>query len=199
MYQSETAPKKIRGAIVAAYQWAITLGLLIAAIVNNATKHRDDAYAYRIPIMVQLVWAVILIAAMLVLPETPRYLIKRGRGESAARSLSRLRGLPVDHDSIVAELAEVQSSHEHERATSAGNGSYMDCFRGRMLKRTLTGIVLQALQQMSGMYLQLDPYAQLSRQIRQPWTDFLQELTLYSTTAPLFSPTLACPTPLPSP
>lgn len=44
MYQSETAPKKIRGAIVAAYQWAITLGLLIASVVNNATKHRDDAY-----------------------------------------------------------------------------------------------------------------------------------------------------------
>lgn len=150
MYQSETAPKKIRGAIVAAYQWAITLGLLIASVVNNATKHRGDAYAYRIPIMVQLVWAVALIAGMLLLPETPRYLIKTGKGDAAARSLSKLRGLPADHESIAAELAEVQANHEHELAMSSSNGGYMDCFRGRMLKRTLTGVVLQALQQMSG-------------------------------------------------
>ena len=36
MYQSETAPKWIRGTIVGAYQLAITIGLLLAAIVKNA-------------------------------------------------------------------------------------------------------------------------------------------------------------------
>ncbi|KAF4971594.1 hypothetical protein FSARC_1626 [Fusarium sarcochroum] len=39
LYQSETAPKWIRGAIVGAYQWAITIGLLVAAVVNNATAN----------------------------------------------------------------------------------------------------------------------------------------------------------------
>ena len=41
LYQSETAPKWIRGTIVGCYQWAITIGLLIAAIVLNATKNRN--------------------------------------------------------------------------------------------------------------------------------------------------------------
>jgi SP family sugar:H+ symporter-like MFS transporter len=50
MYQSETAPKWIRGTIVGAYQLAITIGLFLAAIVNNATKNRDDTGSYRIPI-----------------------------------------------------------------------------------------------------------------------------------------------------
>lgn len=100
--------------------------------------------------MVQLVWAVALIIGMLVLPETPRYLIKTGREEAAARSLSILRGLPADHESIVTELAEVRANHEHELDMSASSGGYLNCFRGRMLKRTLTGIILQALQQMSG-------------------------------------------------
>ncbi|CAF3142954.1 unnamed protein product [Rotaria sp. Silwood2] len=38
MYQSECAPKWIRGTIVSAYQWFITIGLLVAAIANNGTK-----------------------------------------------------------------------------------------------------------------------------------------------------------------
>lgn len=60
LYQSETSPKWIRGAIVGCYQWAITIGLLLAAIVNNATKDRNDTGSYRIPVAVQFAWAIIL-------------------------------------------------------------------------------------------------------------------------------------------
>ncbi|KFA70641.1 hypothetical protein S40285_09101 [Stachybotrys chlorohalonatus IBT 40285] len=60
LYQSETAPKWIRGFIVGAYQWAITIGLLLAAIVNNATARRNDTGSYRIPIAIQLAWSLIL-------------------------------------------------------------------------------------------------------------------------------------------
>jgi MFS transporter, SP family, sugar:H+ symporter len=45
LYQSETAPKWIRGAIVGCYQWAITIGLFIAAIVLNATKDLNSKSA----------------------------------------------------------------------------------------------------------------------------------------------------------
>lgn len=57
MYQSECAPKHIRGAIVAAYQWMITIGLLIAAVIVNGTKDIDGAACYRIPIGLQFIWA----------------------------------------------------------------------------------------------------------------------------------------------
>ncbi|KAK6850550.1 glucose transporter rco-3 [Apiospora arundinis] len=73
LYQSETAPKWIRGAIVGAYQLAITIGLLLAAIVDYATANRQDTGSYRIPIAVQFAWAIILIGGMLILPETPRF------------------------------------------------------------------------------------------------------------------------------
>lgn len=42
--------KWIRGAVVACYQWAITIGLLFAAVVVKFTKERPDATCYRIPI-----------------------------------------------------------------------------------------------------------------------------------------------------
>ena len=69
MYQSECAPKWIRGAVVSGYQWAITIGLLLAAVINNATKDRTDHSSYRIPIAIQFIWAFILDAGMIFLPE----------------------------------------------------------------------------------------------------------------------------------
>jgi MFS transporter, SP family, sugar:H+ symporter len=149
LYQSETAPKWIRGTIVGCYQWAITIGLLLAAIVLNATKNRNDTGSYRIPIAVQFAWAIILVVGMLILPETPRYLIRQGKYEAAAKSLSRLRRLDVNHPSMVEELNEIRANHEYEVALGAA--TYLECFRPPLRKRLLTGIALQALQQLTGM------------------------------------------------
>ena len=62
MYQSETSPKWIRGTIVGCYQLAITIGLFLAAIVNNSTAGRSDSGSYRIPVAVQFLWSIILVA-----------------------------------------------------------------------------------------------------------------------------------------
>ena len=148
LYQSETAPKWIRGAIVGCYQLAITIGLLIASIVNNATKNRNDTGSYRIPIAVQFAWAIILIVGMIILPETPRFHIKRGRHAQAAKSLSRLRRLDIDHPALIEELAEIQANHEYE--LTLGASSYLELLKSPLRKRLLTGCGLQALQQLTG-------------------------------------------------
>jgi SP family sugar:H+ symporter-like MFS transporter len=82
------------------------------------------------------------------LPETPRYLIKMDRYDKAAKSLGRLRRLPVDHPAIVEELNEVQANHLYEM--SLGKSTYADCFKGTLGKRLLTGCLLQSLQQLTG-------------------------------------------------
>ncbi|KAH9815798.1 general substrate transporter [Melampsora americana] len=151
MYQSECAPKWIRGAVVAAYQWAITIGLLIAAVVVNATKDRPDPSCYRIPIALQFIWAFILALGLYCLPESPKFLILKGREEEAKASLSRLLSLPADSEQVIREYDEVADSLEIER--TRGSGSYADCFRsgkGRYRLRTLSGMAVQALQQLTG-------------------------------------------------
>ncbi|PKX89041.1 sugar porter family MFS transporter [Aspergillus novofumigatus IBT 16806] len=148
LYQSETAPKWVRGFIVGSYQFAITIGLLLASVLNNATHNRRGSGSYRIPIAVQFAWSIILVAGLLILPETPRYLIKRDKPKAAARSLSKLRRLPEDHEAVREELAEIQANHQYE--VSLGKSGYVDCFRGNLLKRLMTGCLLQALQQLSG-------------------------------------------------
>ncbi|KAI4181497.1 MAG: hypothetical protein L6R41_006582 [Letrouitia leprolyta] len=148
LYQSETAPKWIRGAVVGCYQLAITIGLLLAAIVDNATKDRNDTGSYRIPIAVQFAWAIVLVVGMLILPETPRYYIKVGKGVKAAKSLSRLRRLDTDHPSLVEELAEIKANYDYE--LSLGKSTYIECFKGSLGKRLATGCLLQGLQQLTG-------------------------------------------------
>ena len=69
LYQSECAPKSIRGAVVSLYQWVIALGILISNVFTNATKNRPDHSAYRIPIAFQFIWASILVLGMVFLPE----------------------------------------------------------------------------------------------------------------------------------
>jgi SP family sugar:H+ symporter-like MFS transporter len=150
-YFPDSAPAWIRGTVVAAYQWAITIGLLLAAIVNNATEGRSDSGSWRIPTGVQFAWGIVLALGMFFLPESPRFLIMRGRDEEAARALGRLTGLPYDDPAVARELSGVKENLMAERAL--GELSYMDCFKSgdnRMAFRTLTGIFLQAWQQLTG-------------------------------------------------
>ncbi|GAA5936407.1 sugar porter family MFS transporter [Sporobolomyces koalae] len=151
MYQAECAPKSIRGGLVACYQWMITIGLLIAAIVVNGTKNINGRAAFQIPIGLQFIWGMILVVGLLLLPESPRYLLMKGRDEKARKSLSRILRDAPDSQQVNEELAEIAANLHHER--SLGNASYIDCFRsgpGRNALRTWTGIGLQALQQLTG-------------------------------------------------
>jgi MFS family permease len=114
LYMSEIAPKKVRGALVAGYQFCITIGLLLASCVDYGTKDRMDSGSYRIPLAIQFIWAMILAGGIAWLPESPRYYVKRGKLDNAIKSLSSLRGQPEDSEYIQAELSEIIANHEYE-------------------------------------------------------------------------------------
>ena len=85
---------------------------------------------------------------MFVLPETPRYYIKKDNMEAAAKSMSRLRSLPADHPAIIEELNEIKALHDFEMQET-GAATYLDCIKPDMIKRLLTGCGIQALQQLT--------------------------------------------------
>ena len=85
------------------------------------------------------------------LSQSPRWLIKKNRDAEAARALSRLTSLPVDDREVTFELEEIRRNLKYEE--EVGASSYMDCFRSsdnRIRFRTLTGIFIQAWQQLTG-------------------------------------------------
>ncbi|KAJ4266152.1 glucose transporter [Fusarium torreyae] len=150
LYQSEMAPKWIRGSLVCAYQLSITIGLLSASVVNVLASKLNSSAAYRIPLGLQIVPAIVLTGGLLILPETPRFLVKKGLHEQAGLSLSRLRRLDITHPALVDELQEMIANHQYE--LTLGADSYKDIFVGspHLGRRTFTGCGLQMLQQLTG-------------------------------------------------
>ncbi|KAJ4603925.1 hypothetical protein HRR85_008217 [Exophiala dermatitidis] len=159
LYMSEICPRKVRGALVAGYQFCITVGLLLASCVVYATQDRNDTGQYRIPIAIQFAWALILGGGLLTLPDSPRYFVKKGRLEQATIALSKLRGQPRDSEYIQVELSEIVANEEYERALIPDAGwlsSWLNCFKGSLweqksnLRRTILGTSLQMMQQWTG-------------------------------------------------
>jgi len=149
LYQAEAAPKHLRGALVSCYQLAITLGILVSFLVELGTEARSDRAAYRIPIGIQFIWAGILGFGMLLLPDSPRGLLRSGKREKAAKALAHLRGIKDPEDVRVRdELKEIQANLDYE--AELGGVSYMDLFRGTIARRTWLGILLQMFQQLTG-------------------------------------------------
>ena len=159
LYMSEICPRKVRGALVAGYQFCITVGILLASCVDYATSTRTDSGSYRIPIAIQFAWGLILGGGLLLLPDSPRFFVKRGRVEKARNALCRLRGQPPESEYIEAELAEIIANEEYERSIIPAGGwlnGWMNCFRGSLfksnsnLRKTILGTSLQMMQQWTG-------------------------------------------------
>ncbi|VBB80893.1 Putative glucose transporter [Podospora comata] len=159
LYMSEICPRKVRGALVAGYQFCITIGIMLAACVVYATEGRTDTGSYRIPIAIQFLWAIILAVGLMMLPDSPRYFVKKANLPAATDALARLRGQPKDSEYIQVELAEIVANEEYERQLIPNTtwfGSWANCFKGSLfkansnLRKTILGTSLQMMQQWTG-------------------------------------------------
>jgi len=81
---------------------------------------------------------------MIFLPFSPRWLVQAGRSQDANRVLKKLRG-PIRAE---IELREIESSLVLDLRQSSA--SFKEVFARRYLRRTLLGILLMSLQQMTG-------------------------------------------------
>ncbi|KAI1503707.1 high affinity glucose transporter ght1 [Biscogniauxia marginata] len=156
MFQSECSPREIRGAVVASYQLMITIGILVANIINYGVRTIEYTDAsWRIVIGLGIFFSLPLGLGILAVPESPRWLAGRGDWDSARLSIARLRGMK---DNLNSPLVETDYDEMHaiiEKESRAGVGTWLECFTSsaqvpKILYRTLMGLFIQALQQLSG-------------------------------------------------
>jgi len=138
LYISEVAPAKFRGGLVSLYQFAITIGILGAFLVDYAFSASGE---WRWMLGLALVPSLALIGGMLVMPESPRYLFKVGKRASARTELERIYR---DAASASAEEATIETGLQ---VKEAGFESFrLPDFRYALF----IGVGLAVLQQVTG-------------------------------------------------
>lgn len=159
LYMSEIAPRKVRGMIVSGYQLCIELGIFVASIATYCTENRMDSGSYRIPMAIQWIPALVLGIGLFLLPESPRYLVRKGKLQTAVKVLASLRGQPEGSEYVQQELTEIIANHEYEMSVTPQKGyvsSWLNCFKGGLfrpssnLRRVILGTSLQMMQQWTG-------------------------------------------------
>lgn len=92
VYLSEMAPAKMRGALNIGFQMAITIGILVAGLVNYGTAQIEGGWGWRISLGLAGVPAAMMTIGSFFLPDTPNSIIERGHVEEAKKMLQKIRG-----------------------------------------------------------------------------------------------------------
>jgi sugar porter (SP) family MFS transporter len=157
LYIAEVSPTHLRGRLVTLNQLTIVFGILAAQLLNMliAQKVPDKATAAQIAAswngQFGWRWMFTLVAApsalffigSLLVPESPRWLVKRGRDELARKILARIGGEAY----AAAELASIKGTLATEEVNHV---RFADLLEPRLLKILLIGCALAVLQQWSG-------------------------------------------------
>jgi SP family galactose:H+ symporter-like MFS transporter len=139
LYLAEVAPEQIRGAMISTYQLMITLGIFVAFLSDLALSYSG---AWRWMLGIIAIPGALFLLGVLLLPESPRWLMLRGRRDEATAVLLHLRG----DDAVVGrEVAEIEAQLQ-----SPQHGWQL--FRqSRDFRRSVgLGIALQVMQQLTG-------------------------------------------------
>ena len=155
IYISEISPAKIRGTMVSLYQLAVTLGLLLAYLVNwlilkNSSSNLSSGFlnwvfvdqTWRGMLGSETIVALLFFAIIFFIPESPRWLLVKGRSDEALKVFRRLK---ADEEGAAEEFrntsASINSEVKSEWALLKNKG---------MVKAVLAGCAIAILGQFMG-------------------------------------------------
>ncbi|KAK3905502.1 alpha-glucosides permease MPH3 [Staphylotrichum tortipilum] len=149
-YASEVCPVAMRGYLTTYVNFCWGIGQFIGIGVIMSMLDRDDEWAYRIPYSLQWMWPLPLAIGIFCAPESPWWLVRRGKLDKAKAALLRLTSLTRETDFDADETVDmmVHTTALEEKTTSGA--SYWDCFKGHDLRRTEIVCMVWAIQNLSG-------------------------------------------------
>ncbi|KAH8361710.1 hypothetical protein KR200_009121 [Drosophila serrata] len=137
MYISEIAETSIRGTLGTLFQLLLTIGILLVYLVGSMVTWQTLS-------MICLLIPIALFCGLLILPETPVYLLKKGRRSEAALSLKWLWGRYCDSRSAIQVI-------QNDLDQTVADASVMDLFSNRGSRKGLViSALLMVFQQFSG-------------------------------------------------
>ncbi|XP_078167246.1 sugar transport protein MST4-like [Carex rostrata] len=141
LFLSEIAPFHVRGALNILFQLNITIGILIANIINYYASKIPNGW--RLSLGLAGVPALILCVGSFLISETPTSLIERGRHAEGLEALKRVRGT----HNVEAEFKEMLHASETARQVER---PFMSIFQRTSFPQLVIGASLQFFQQFTG-------------------------------------------------
>ncbi|OOG64050.1 MFS transporter [Rhodanobacter sp. B04] len=140
LYLAEVAEEHIRGAMISLYQLMITIGILVAFLSDTAFSYSGN---WRWMLGIIAIPGILFLLGLFLLPDSPRWLMMRGRRQEATDVLQKLRG---DADHAAREVADIE---EQLKTPQRGWHLFLE---NRNFRRSVgLGVLLQVMQQFTGM------------------------------------------------
>lgn len=154
VYIAETSPPSIRGRLVGIFEIASQGGGMCGFWINYAvdrTISKNTQTQWIVPLGLQLLPGLLLLAGITLCPESPRWLARKDRWEDAQKVLVDIRTLPANHDYIQAELADIrQQVEERSKLRMSKTQMAKKLFEKGTRNRIAIGLALMACQNMTG-------------------------------------------------
>lgn len=143
LYLSEMAPYKYRGALNIGFQLSITIGILVANVLNYFFAKIKGGWGWRLSLGGAVVPALIITIGSLVLTETPNSMIERGKGEEAKAKLKQIRGV----DDVDEEFSDLVAASE---ASKMVEHPWANLLQKKYRPQLTMAILIPCFQQLTG-------------------------------------------------
>ncbi|KAG9513568.1 general substrate transporter, partial [Aureobasidium melanogenum] len=151
-WQSECSKSHRRGQMVMIEGALITGGVMMSYWIDFGFSYLEPStVSWRFPIALQILFALIILMFIMGLPESPRWLIMKGKEMQAMEVLCALNNMSEEDPYIVSEFAAIKDS-----ALVMQQGGFRDLFtmdEDRNFHRVVLAYVNQMFQQISGINL----------------------------------------------
>jgi MFS family permease len=151
VWQSECSSAANRGKHVVLDGCFISLGYLLEAWINLGFFEVSNLpLQWRLPLAIPCLISMIIMAAVYMIPESPRWLVRKGRVEQARASLSQFKQLDLHDAEISAEISGIELALEETSRSAARIKDIFTMGEDKLFYRFSLCIFLQFLQQMCG-------------------------------------------------
>ncbi|KAH8732018.1 general substrate transporter [Phaeosphaeriaceae sp. PMI808] len=155
VWQGETSKASWRGKLIVIEMIMNIAGFSLSNWVTFGFSFVSGSAAWRIPLAFQFLFIIILFATVPWLPESPRWLIARGRVDEAEKILADLESTDISDPYIITQSKDIQWAVQYEKDHAV---RWRDLLRGKTsdqvgthtIRRLVLGMGTQAMQQLSG-------------------------------------------------
>ncbi|KAK9135635.1 hypothetical protein Syun_014965 [Stephania yunnanensis] len=147
LYLSEMAPSKSRGSLNTMFQLMITIGILVANLVNYSTNKIKGWWGWRLILGLAAVLAAIVLLCSISLPDTPNSMINRGVSEEdVKKNFRRLRGTEEVHE----EYQDLCDACANATKAANNNNNKLAIFHRKYVPHMVMTFLIPFFQQLTG-------------------------------------------------